>query len=77
MTTASAGTCSIGIQVNGTLYGATAGTTYGAINAQSVTVNGTWLLSGVTGTQVISGQVTPGNSSGVFFNGNMAVIGIN
>jgi hypothetical protein len=76
MTTASAGTCSIGIQVNGSPYGVTAGVTYGALNSQSVTVNGTYLLSGVTGTQVISGSVTPGASSGVFFNGNMSVIGI-
>jgi hypothetical protein len=76
MTAATAGTCSIGIRVGGSLYGATSGTTYGAINAQSVTVNGTYLLSSVSGTQVIQGQVTPGNSAGVFFNGNMSVIGI-
>lgn len=76
MTAATAGTCSIGIRVGGSLYGATSGTTYGAINAQSVTVNGTYLLSSVSGTQVIQGQVTPGASAGVFFNGNMSVIGI-
>jgi len=76
MTTATAGTCSIGIQVNGSLFGATSGTTYGALNAQSVTVNGSYLLSSVSGTQVIQGQVTPGASTGVFFNGNMTVIGI-
>ena len=76
MTAATAGTCSIGIQVGGSLYGATSGTTYGAINAQSVTVTGSYLLSSVSGTQVIQGQVTPGASTGVFFNGNMTVIGI-
>ena len=76
MTAATAGTCSIGIQVGGSLYGATSGTTYGALNAQSVTVNGSYLLSSVSGSQVIQGQVNPGNSTGVFFNGNMTVIGI-
>jgi len=76
MTTATAGTCSIGIRVGGSLYGATSGTTYGALNAQSVTVTGSYLLSSVSGTQVIQGQVTPGASAGVFFNGNMSVIGI-
>ena len=76
MTTATAGTCSIGIQVNGSLFGATSGVTYGTLNAQSVTVTGSYLLSSVSGTQVIQGQVTPGLSTGVFFNGNMTVIGI-
>lgn len=76
MTTATAGTCSIGIQVNGSLFGATSGVTYGTLNAQSVTVTGSYLLSSVSGTQVIQGQVTPGASTGVFFNGNMTVIGI-
>jgi hypothetical protein len=76
MTTATAGTCSIGIQVGGSLFGGTSGITYGALNAQSVTVNGSYLLSSVSGSQVIQGQVAPGGSSGVFYNGNMTVIGI-
>jgi hypothetical protein len=76
MTTATAGTCSIGIQVGGSLFGATSGVTYGGLNAQSVTVTGSYLLSSVSGTQVIQGQVTSGASAGLFYNGNMTVIGI-
>ena len=76
MTTATAGTLSIGIQANGVGSGATSGVTYGALSAQSVTAVGSYLLGPVSGSQIIQGTVTPGASTGVFYNGSMGIEGI-